>query len=498
MENGMIKELYGKICERTDTRACLIALKKEIREEGGKRALAYLLAGDYSEFALLLKDEDAKVRKNAAFILGEMECEDMLPRLWDAYQTEEQLFVRPAYLRAMSAYDCRVYVPELKKRRDYLLNAPVTEAAVKHVREEAAALRALLLKYEKEKNHVFTGLARETDIYLMTNREHREITAGQLKEEKPALFPGGVRIRTRDLQKLDRIRTWSEILFPIRGAASIPAEPQEAAKALVKSELMDFLKSCHEGSMPFYFRLEVRGRMEQVQKNAFIKRFTAALELATGRELVNSASSYEIELRLLQKKSGDFVPLLKLYTRKDRRFSYRRNVLAASIQPVSAALIMELLRPYLKEHAQVLDPFCGVGTMLIERVYLMAADPVYGIDLYGEAIAKARENAETAKIQINFINRDFLDFHHEYRFDEIITNMPAVTGTKSMEEITRLYEKFFLKAREVLNKDGILALYTTEESILLHCLKLYDFLKVEKKWVIREKEGSVLYVLKMI
>ncbi len=61
MENGMIKELYGKICERTDTRACLIALKKEIREEGGKRALAYLLAGDYSEFALLLKDEDAFV-----------------------------------------------------------------------------------------------------------------------------------------------------------------------------------------------------------------------------------------------------------------------------------------------------------------------------------------------------------------------------------------------------------------------------------------------------
>lgn len=37
------------------------------------------------------------------------------------------------------------------------------------------------------------------------------------------------------------------------------------------------------------------------------------------------------------------------------------------MHPSLAALIMELAAPYLKENAQIIDPFCGVGTMLIER-----------------------------------------------------------------------------------------------------------------------------------
>ena len=31
-------------------------------------------------------------------------------------------------------------------------------------------------------------------------------------------------------------------------------------------------------------------------------------------------------------------------------------------------MIVALAEPYLKENAQILDPFCGVGTMLIERI----------------------------------------------------------------------------------------------------------------------------------
>lgn len=492
----MISQLYENISEGKDVRANLISLKKEIKESSGKRAFAYLLAGDYSKIAALLKDEDAKVRKNAALILGEMECEDMLPELWRAYQSEQQLFVRPSYLKAMTGYDCQAYLPELKKRRQWLLSHSAAECDAKHVKEELAELRALLAKYEKEKKHIFTGLAREADVILLTNREHREITREQIKEGKTVLLAGGVRVHTRDVQQLFHIRTWSEMLFLVPGAALLPENPKEAAEKLAKSWLLSFLTGCHRGDTPFYFRAEVRGKMEKEEKSAFVRKFAAALEAATGMGLINSASDYEIELRLLQKKDGGFVPLLKLYTLKDRRFSYRKNVLASSIQPSNAALLMELLKPCLKEGAQVLDPFCGVGTMLIERQRLMAANPLYGIDIYPEAIEKARENAEAAKVRINFINRDFFDFRHEYQFDEVITNMPVVTRQKGAEEITELYKRFFLKVREVLKSDGILAVYTTEERILLHCLELYDFLKLEKRWTIREKEGSVLYVFR--
>ena len=37
----------------------------------------------------------------------------------------------------------------------------------------------------------------------------------------------------------------------------------------------------------------------------------------------------------------------------------------------------------LKENAQILDPFCGVGTMLIERDIRVPAREKYGIDIFG-------------------------------------------------------------------------------------------------------------------
>ena len=67
----------------------------------------------------------------------------------------------------------------------------------------------------------------------------------------------------------------------------------------------------------------------------------------------------------------------------------------------------------------------------------------YGIDIFGEAIRGARENASYAGEKINFINRDYFDFTHAYLFDEIITNMP-VRGRKSKEE-TDAFTADFLK-----------------------------------------------------
>lgn len=493
----MIKELYENICRAEDVRANLAALKKEIKSENGKRAFAYLLAGDYSGIGELLRHEDAKVRKNAALILGEMECEDMLPALWQGYQAEQKLFVRPAYVKAMAAYDCRPYLQELQKRRDFLMENSVSEETEKHVREELAGLRALLAGYEREEGHVFTGVTRETDVILLTNRAHREITREQLKEEHTALFAGGVRVRTQDIEGLFCIRTWTEMLFPVRGAAFLPENPAEAADVLAKSGLLPFLESCHKGDGAFYFRAEVRGNMERDEKTAFVKKFSQAFEKASGRKFMNSVSDYEMELRILQRKDGGFLPLLKLYTLKDERFVYRKQALSASIHPANAALVMALLKPYLKEGAQVLDPFCGVGTMLIERERVLEAGYMYGVDIYAGAVEKARVNAEAAEVDINFITRDFFDFHHKYLFDEIITNMPTVTGTKSKGEITELYERFLRKAPGMLESGGIMALYTTEEGILQRCLKTCDSMRLLKRWTVREKEGSVLYVLQL-
>ena len=67
----MVKDIYESICRGEDVRANLICLKQLIADKKEKSAFAYMLAGDFRKLAALLKDKDAKIRKNAALILGE-------------------------------------------------------------------------------------------------------------------------------------------------------------------------------------------------------------------------------------------------------------------------------------------------------------------------------------------------------------------------------------------------------------------------------------------
>ena len=223
--------------------------------------------------------------------------------------------------------------------------------------------------------------------------------------------------------------------------------------------------------------------------------FSAALEKASGRELVNSTSDYEVELRLIEGKNGSFVPLMKLFTLKDTRFSYRKESYAAAMAPVQAALLMELSKPWLVDGAQVLDPFCGVGTLLVERVKAGNADPLYGLDISEEAVLKARVNAETAGITIHYINRDVRDFRHEYLFDEIVSDLPLTGRSRNLLELTELYSAFFKRVPELLKKGGRLFLYTSEENAFRSALKENRELKLLKNFLIQEKTGSRLYIL---
>ena len=243
------------------------------------------------------------------------------------------------------------------------------------------------------------------------------------------------------------------------------------------------------------YRMEVKGALPLEKKGPFIRKVSESLEAASGGRLQNTVTDYEVELRLLQKKDGSFVPMIKLFTLPDRRFSYRREVVATSISPVNAALTVRLAGKYLKEGAQILDPFCGVGTMLIERNRVIAADPMYGVDIFGEAIEKARINTKRAGNLIHYINRDFFDFTHGYLFDEIITDMPRSAGTGTRQELEELYWKFFVKAAEHLKEDGILILYTMNPELVEKNLSSSSGYERLEEFLINEKNQTRVYVL---
>lgn len=492
----MIRDIYNSILAKEDIRKNLIELKKELKDENNKRALLFCVGSDYSLFNELLSNEDAKIRKNTALIMGQLGIPEFVSSLYAAYAKEEQLFVKSAYLSAISNFDYRSLIPELKNRLEYLTTNEFDESSIKHIDEEIHMLSSMLIMMEQPKVHEFTGYHELSDVVLLTNRKHKEITELQIKKGKTKEFNAGVIVKTDDLEKLLEIRTYSEILFMIDGLKGLASDPKVIANAIVKSDLLEFLKKRHKGNPPFYFRIELKSKMNLDKKSNLTKKIATELEKISDRKFINTTSNYEFEIRLIETINGQYNVLFKLYTIKDNRFQYRKNTIATSINPVNAALCMELAKDYLKEGAQILDPFCGVGTMLIERNKVVAANPMYGLDIFGEAIEKARENAERDHAVINFINRDFFDFKHEYLFDEIITNMPAQSAKKDEDEVSRVYKKFFEKASSNIKNNGIIIMHSKDKDLVDLYID-HDKYHIEEMYELSHKERTYLFIIKV-
>lgn len=491
----MIREYYENICNGIEIRANLIKLRDALKDEKNKRAFAYLLGGEFDELCALLTQEDPKIRRNTALILGMMESEDLLPVLFDAYEKETTRFIRADYLKAISEMDYSSVVGRLEQRLEQLRNAEALPEERKHMLEEMRMLKAMVMKYRKIRLHKWKRFREETDVILVTNRCQREITARQVKTGKVTYLAGGIRICGAQIKELLAIRTWSEMLFPLETKPLKAEEPENCGEKLAEV-LLRQLERFHEGEPPFVFRIELKSTLEADKKGGYIRRISDAIEQASGGRLINSVADYEVEVRLLERRDGTFVPMMKLFTIQDKRFAYRRETVAASMSAVNAALTVCLAQPYLKENAQILDPFCGVGTLLIERGIAVKAGTMYGIDLYGEAVDKARSNTARAGLLVNYINKDFFSFEHTYLFDEVITDMPQVTTAKSKGEIRELYGRFFAQIGRYLKKEAVLVLYVTEPQFLTEAIKGSREYKILEKYLLNEKKGTSVFVIR--
>ncbi|MCI9082138.1 MAG: methyltransferase [Lachnospiraceae bacterium] len=492
----MIKEQYEDLKMKRELRKNLIALKQELKEEGLRQELLSLLQGDYSVFTGLLEDSEPKVRKNAALVLGKLKQNENVIPLYEAYKRETQLFVKSDYLKALADLDCSACRQELEQRLRELEQYQPQMEEEKHIREELAALRKLTDKGNSHKRHRFEGYDHTWEVILSTGKKYQNVTAEQIKGGEITILNSGVRLITSQIKHVLEIPTYRELLFPLN-IRKISGTPQETARALADSNLLELLKKAHHTEDDFYFRLGLQSSKTLEERSDFTKKCAFALEKATDGKLKNSVSDYELEIRLLENREGQFLPLVKLYTFEKQRFSYRKNVVASSVRPEQAALIAKLAQPYMTREAQILDPFCGVGTMLIERDRVCPAGVMYGIDIFGEAIAKAKENTNLANREIYYINRDFFEFKHKYLFDEIITNMPE-RGKKSKREHDEFYGAFFQKTEEVLKKKGRIFIYSNEKNFVKKQIRLHKGFKLCQEYSMDEKDNYYLFIIEKV
>ena len=492
----MLKNKYENLKKKENLRETLSQLRSEAKENPARQELQQLAEND-TILQELLFYEDAKVRKSAALLLGELQLQQAVEPLFEAYCKEETLFVKSAYLTAMSRLDAGMHLDFFKQRYKELTEKNVTIEEKKHIHEEIKALMDVILSIEGIKKHTFTGFKNSHDLLLATNREQREVTLNEVKElsatvqRSTELHPMGVKVYTKEVLPFTKLRTYRELLFPVSVEGKADGTPNEVAQQLWGSGIYDFLKECHKEEGPFFFRVEIKSAQPQVE---FVKKLGAAIEEVSGWQMINAPKGYEVEIRLVAMRDGGYLPFLKLFTLSMKRFSYRKNAVSMSIHPATAAMLVHLAKPYLKENAQILDPCCGVGTMLIERDICVPAREKYGIDIFGEAIEMARENASLAGERINFIHRDYFDFKHDYKFDEIITNMP-VKGKKTREEMDEFYAEFFRKSKEILALDGIIIMYTNEVGFVKKQLRLQTSYRLLQEFEIRKKDGFHLFII---
>ena len=496
----MVQKIWNKILEKENVRQNLSKLREIVKEGNNKTLCKKLVQENELIIENLLESDDPKTRKNTALLIGDLQVSSMLMKLWRAYEREETLFVKSSYLVAMGKMDVTAFLKPLKAREQELSNLEVEESNQKHIREELQELRKMILSVEGIKKHRFTGWQKMSEIILLANRRHLETLFAEIKElpDVPTfdakMMNAGIRLKTPVLEPLMEVRTWQEMLFLIPGMKTCEKDSLKAAETIASSELLQFLEERHKGDFPFYFRVEMKLQDEK-EKQKFVKKFVVALEEKTSGKLLNSTSDYEVELRLVENKDGRFNVMVKLYTLEDHRFDYRKEVVASSIRPVNAALLVQLAKDYMIEDARVLDPFCGVGTMLIERQKKLTADTSYGLDIYEEAIEKAKRNTEEAGQIIHYVNRDCFTFTHEYMFDEIFTNMPFVQGRKTPLEIYEIYDKFFDTARRLVKTGGVIIMYSHDKAYVEKLSYKHGY-EILKKDQINVKEDTWLYILK--
>ena len=502
-----------------------------------------------------LTHEDAKTRKNAALVLqtiaeeygtdifGDDQVEDTaasdeaptasdLPSaevasyLYAAYKAEETMFVRSAYLEALKCFDCEPYRAELMERLTFLKEESWAEGDLKHVREERHAIESLFEAPASEMKSEFKGLDREMGILLVIDEAVREAAQTELGAGA-RVVPGGVRLTTSSWKKVQSCRLYKEALFPVPLRKGSQITISNMGSLVVDSKLIpmvdELLKAAGDstqtgsagenavsvgnaaenagsvvsvgenaGAREHPFRMEIRSSSDEDRSGAALKRAAAELEEASKGRLRNSKTAYEFTLVLMAKRDGSLSPYIKLPDSTDHRFDYRKNSEATSMSAVMAAEAVQMIRPYLKDGAQVIDPFAGVGTLLIERAKAVPHGDLYATDIYGHAVIGGRENAELAGVNISYINRDFFDFKHDYPFDEVITEFPDLFN-KEAEEKEEFFRNFFRSAMEVTADKAMLFLISAEDKAMHKHIRLNPELRIVSEIEFRGHEK--IYVI---
>jgi 23S rRNA G2445 N2-methylase RlmL len=274
--------------------------------------------------------------------------------------------------------------------------------------------------------------------------------------------------------KLEQFETLTgvDIFRTAISAATINSKLANVNIELIDEDILEYSTSVPFDelitNMPFDNKSTTHNKYADLYSD-FVKNLSRELDELSCGNLRNSPSNYEVEIRIVEQNDRCNV-FVKLYSFNDNRFDYRKNELATSINPVTAAIVIKSIEKWIDSSANVIDPFCGTGTMLIERAKLEAVESLTGIDIYRRAISAAEVNSKLANVNIELIDEDILSFYTSHLFDELITNMPFDNKSTTHNKYADLYSAFVNKIPSLVIKGGMAFVYTIEKQLFREVL----------------------------
>jgi tRNA (guanine6-N2)-methyltransferase len=146
---------------------------------------------------------------------------------------------------------------------------------------------------------------------------------------------------------------------------------------------------------------------------------------------------------------------------------YRIRETRSSLNPAIAFAMNHLAS--LDDDDRVLDPCCGLATLLIERQLIKPCICI-GVDIDPRALEGAKENILAAEVEILLMHGDIRDkkFPNNY-FTKIISNLPYGIHSGSREKNKQLYRFLSDEAINWLQVGGKAIFLTNAKGLLRNC-----------------------------
>jgi hypothetical protein len=417
--------------------------------------------------AQALRDDDPKVRKNAAVSLGRAGGPDHAQQLADALAQESIAWVRPSLVLALGALGGAAAYPAL------VAVEPQSE-------EEREALRKALDRTTPTRpTATWTVGGWRPAMLLEVPPGLEEIAQSEAFAQglpRPSIIDEG-RLRLPNHILPDdltaRLRcSYGPLLLAGEGPPLPLNNPRICAEwlaAMIRSSVT--LRRWREWVT--VDQPELRFRLAfgpHVHAELLRSSLSAARAAAAPLGMTDSPSRYAIELLVESGPDGARL-LVRPSFSPDGRFSYRLGDVPASIDPVIAAGLAQVV--YTRADATVFDPTCGSATLLIERARLGDKTQLLGMDIQADALEVAKTNLVAAGFRERCDLRlgDAGNRRNWPKCDEVLANLPFGLRTRnSSEDIAGLHRAIGRNLGEALRPGGRAVLYTARPGPLEEAL----------------------------